>query len=491
MKRIFIAAFLFSTYFANAQSSLLNADFWKKTPTIESVKSEIAKGNSPSEANRGNHDVVSIAINNNAPLETILYLLEQEGNSVHKTTHDGRLYIHWAASRGNVELVKILIEKGSDIFRTDDKGAIPVSFAAANGQTNTEIYELLFKAGNNPKQKFQNGANLLLLSIANDKDLSLANYFTTKGLSLHDTDDLGNTAFDYAAKTGNIELLQSLLQKGVKYTDKALLFASQGTRGYSNNLDTYKYLVEQVKINPKAKGDNDENVLHNLVRKQNQEEIITYFINKGVDVNHADKDGNTVFMEAASGNNVAVLELILPKVKNINQINTKGMTALAHAISNGSAEVVSFLIKNKANVQAIDKDGNNLAYYLIQSFRAPRPGQKDEFSDKMNILKQAGVVFNASQHDKNTLYHLAIAKNDLNLLKKLDGLNIDINTVNTEGMTALHKAALVAKDDAILKYLIEKGAAKNMKTDFDETAYDLASENESLIENNTSLEFLN
>ena len=315
-------------------------------------------------------------------LETILYLLEQEGNSVHKTTHDGRLYIHWAASRGNVELVKILIEKGSDIFRTDDKGAIPVSFAAANGQTNTEIYELLFKAGNNPKQKFQNGANLLLLSIANDKDLSLANYFTTKGLSLHDTDDLGNTAFDYAAKTGNIELLQSLLQKGVKYTDKALLFASQGTRGYSNNLDTYKYLVEQVKINPKAKGDNGENVLHNLVRKQNQEEIITYFINKGVDVNHADKDGNTVFMEAASGNNVAVLELILPKVKNINQINTKGMTALAHAVSNGSAEVVSFLIKNKANVQAIDKDGNNLAYYLIQSFRTPRPGQKDEFSDK-------------------------------------------------------------------------------------------------------------
>ena len=30
-----------------------------------------------------------------------------------------------------------------------------------------------------------------------------------------------------------------------------------------------------------------------------------------------------------------------------------------------------------------------------------------------------------------------------------------------------------------------------MKTEFDETAFDLASENESLIENNTSLEFLN
>src|SRR5690606_30935539 len=207
------AAIFLSSFFSKAQNSLLNADFWKNTPSVEHIKQEIAKGNSPSEANRGNHDVVSIAINNNAPLQSILFLLEQEGNSVNKTTHDGRLYIHWAASKGNAELVKILIEKGSEINRTDDKGAIPISFAASNGQTNTAVYELLFKAGNNPKQKFQNGANLLLLSIAYDKDLKLAEYLTSKGLSLNDTDDFGNTAFDYAARTGDIQFLKKLLSK--------------------------------------------------------------------------------------------------------------------------------------------------------------------------------------------------------------------------------------------------------------------------------------
>ncbi len=102
MKRIFIIALLLSTYFSNAQNALLNADFWKKSPDLTTVKAEIANGNNPAEANRGNHDVVSIAINNNAPFETITYLIDQEGNSVDKTTHDGRLYIHWAASRGNV-----------------------------------------------------------------------------------------------------------------------------------------------------------------------------------------------------------------------------------------------------------------------------------------------------------------------------------------------------------------------------------------------------
>lgn len=490
MKRLFIAAFMLSTYITHAQSSLLNADFWKKSPDVSAVKTEITKGNSPSEANRGNHDVVSIAINNNAPLETIIYLLGQEGNSVSKNTHDGRIYLHWAASKGNAPLVKYLIEKGSDIHRTDDKGATPISFAAGNGQTNTEVYDALFKAGNDPKQKFQNGANLLLLSIAYDKELKLATYLTGKGLSFKDTDDLGNTAFDYAARTGDVALLKTLLQKGVKKTEKALLFAAQGTRSSVNNKETFSYLVDELKMNPNAIGDNGENVLHHLVKKKEQTAIVSYFLEKGTDVNQANKEGNTVLMEAAKAGNTAAMELILPKVKNLEQTNSKGMTALAEAVGYGSDEAVSYLIAKKANVHTTDKAGNNLAYYLIQSYKPARGEEKDVFTAKMNALQQAGFQLNTPQKDHSTLYHLAVAKNDANLLKKIDGLSVDINAKNSEGFTALHKAALIAKDDVLLKYLISKGAAKDIATEFDETAYDLASENETLTENNVSLDFL-
>ncbi len=489
MKKVLFIAMLLTAGIANAQNSLLDAAFWKKNPDVSTIQAEIKKGNSPSEANRGNFDPTTLAINNDAALETIKFLVQQEGNGVNKLTHDGRIYLHWAANKGNLEVVKFLLENGANIHLTDDKGATPIVFAASNGQANPALYEMFFKAGNDPKQKFKNGANLLLLGIPNDRELKLATFLETKGLSLKDTDGLGNTAFNYAARSGDVQFLQKLQKKGIKFDGRALIVASQGSRGSSATLETYKYLVEDLKLSPNSVGDNGENVLHNLIKKPKQEDIIAYFLAKGTDVNHQDKAGNSVLMEATRAN-VDVVKSFISNVKNVNATNAKGLSALHFAMENGTAEMVEFLLANGANVNAVDKNGNNLAYYWIQSYKPLKSGQKEEFQEKFNILQKAGFDFATPQKDGNTLYHLAVAKNDLNLFTKIQNLGADINAINKEGMTALQKAALTAKDAIILKYLVENGAKKDTKTEFDETAYDLAKENESLTANQVSLDFL-
>lgn len=514
MKKILIALLTFTAITAQAQkNTLLEQSFWQNQPDVNAVKAEIEKQNSPSQFNAMTMDPVVIAINAQAPTATIEYLLTQPGNDVGKLTHDGRTYLHWAANRGNAELVAYLLDKGSKVNILDSHGTTPLLFAAGSGQQNTKIYDLLLAHGDNLKTNISaDGANALLLAVANDKDLTLTNYFISKGLDLNSTDAAGNNALSYAAKSGNMEVLKTLVQKGIKPNANAMLMAAQGGGGRRGggsgaNLAVYQYL-ESLNAKPTATSKSGENVLHYLVRKPNQTEIIKYFLDKGVDVNQTNEEGNTVLMNAAAANrDTAVLAMLLLHAKKLNQANQNGATALAMAVRSNSSEMVSYLINKGASVNVLDKKGNNLAYYLVESYRPQnaqgfggmngqvpnRPANasvSDDFNLKLNILKQKGLDVAAPQKDGNTLYHLAVAKNDIALIKRLEPLGIDINSKNKEGLTVLHKAALISKDDSMLKYLISVGAKKDAVTNFKETAFDLASENESLSKNNVSVNFL-
>ncbi|MEX6690568.1 ankyrin repeat domain-containing protein [Danxiaibacter flavus] len=499
MKQLFLGIFTLATFSLHAQKNIFfDQSYWKTNPDLASVQAEVTKGNNPSESNRMGMDAVVYAINAKASPGVIKYLLDQKGNEVDKLTHDSRTYLFWAASKGNTEVIEYLISKGAKLNVEDSHGMTPISFAASSGQADTKVYDALLRAGANVKERNNDGASLLLLAIPNDNDLSLTNYFISKGLSLSDVDAAGNTAFNYAAKAGNINLMKALIQKGVKYSDNAMIMAAQGTRASANGIEVYQFL-ETLKIKPNAINRNGENALHYVARKPKQEEIIKYFISKGVDVNQVDKDGNTAFMNAAAANrDTATLELLVSRVKNINQVNKKGVSALDMAVRGNSADVVALLIGKGAGMNAVDADGNNLAYYLIQSYNpqafergAANGGTRaDDFGLKLKLLQDKGFNFTAPQKDGNTLYHLAVTKNDLSLLKRIEKLNVDVNAKNKEGLTPLHKAAMVSRDNEILKYLLSIGAQKEATTEFKETAYELAKENESFSKNNVSVDFL-
>ena len=490
MKYIFAVVFSVLALLVQSQqpNKLLESAFWQSKPDAEAVKAEVAKGANPAEMNGNSFDPTVMAINAGAPNEVVFYLLGQKGNEVGKVTHDSRNYIHWAASKGNVELVKYLLEKGASTSNEDSHGMTPLNFAVGGGQQNLEVYDLLIGKGADVKGDLNHdGANALLLGIGNDPDFKLTEYFISKGLDIHSKDAAGNTAFDYAARSGNIKVMNLLLTKGVKPTQNAMIMASQGTRRGANGIHVFQYL-DSLGVKTTASSATGENVLHNTVRRPGQLELVSWFLSKGVNAGQADNEGNTPFMNAAaSGKDTAVLDLLLAKVKNINQVNKKGLSALAMAVRTNSLPVIRYLLSKGSDIKTTDADGNNLVYYVVQSYNARTA---EEFDGKMSLLAEQGLSLTAPQKDGSTLYHLAVAKNDLALLKKIEPLKADVNAKNKEGLTPLHKAAMTAKDDSILKYLLSVGAKRDLTTTFSETAFDLSQENEFLSKKKISTDFL-
>jgi len=484
-------------------NSLHNTEFWKGNPSLELLKTEIAKGNNPLEGNQMHMDAATLAINNNASTEVIQFLLSQPGIELNKAGHEKRTYLHWASMRGNVAIVDFLIKKGANIQVEDEHDLSPLYFAINNGSCSKELIDLFLKAGLDPQKKYKDGANLLLIAAPFDTNLEICNYLTSKGISIQSVDDQGATAVDYAARKGNIAGMKALLDKGVKGTNQALLMAAQGTRREANGVDVYRYLIEALKLKTTVTDKAGNSPLHLITRKQNQAEVAAYLLSKGADANARNVDGDNVLMLAAAGRDTELVKTVLPHTKQINTQNSKGVSALCAAVANSNIEIIRLLIDNKADIQVTDKAGNHLGYYLMQSYRAaggrggraagntPQQSPLDAFNEKLQLLQSKGLELSSPQKDGSTLLHYAATKGDVQLAKSIYALGgIDINAQNDDGQTALHRAAITAQNDQILKYLLSIGADKTIKTSFDETAYDLLKNNEYFRKQNIDSSFL-
>lgn len=492
---IFSLATLCTAATGFAQNNVfLDRLYWKTNPSIEKIEADIASGNDITALNSNMFDAVCYALLEKTDNAIVKHLLSKKGNEVDKITHDGRTYIFWAAYRNNLEIMEHLVANGAKANIKDSHGYSVINFAARAGQTDTKLYDFLLQHDADIHDTTNNGANALLLVAPSVSDYATFEYFNSKGLDLKSTDTDGNGLFHYAARGGDVEILKTLIAKGLPYKNlnksngNAVLMASEGVDNPKNGLATFKYL-ETLGLEPNVTDDQGRNPLHSIAHDSDDLTLFKYFIAKGVDINQQDKNGkgDSPFMNAANSNELKVVKFLADYVKDINTTDETGRSALAMAVNNNSPEVVEFLLQKGADITATDKKGNSLGYYLLNNFDPEKP---EKFEEKLKLLQEKGLPLNTPQNNGNTLVHIAAQENNIKLLERLESFNIDVNKKNNEGNTALHVAAMSSNNDAILKYLISKGADKTVKTDFEETVYDLASENELLKESKIGLEFL-
>lgn len=480
---ILLLAFSWSPLFSQSENLLLDRTFWKSQPDLATVQAKVAEGHDPKAMTSAAFDGAIYAMLEQAPYEVIKYMLDQQDDPANKLTHDGRTYLMWAAYAGQKKATQYLIDLGSDLGWVDDHGYATIPFCATTGMMDPEIYDLLIDKGADIEATNRDGANAILLIAKHlGDDHSMIDYFQAKGLSMATTDYDGNGLFNYAAIMGNITLMEKAIEWKLPYKEpnakggNAMIFASQGYRGSVNDLDVYEFLAEQG-VPANVVTNDGETPLHNIAFRTKNPAVYAFFIERGVDINQEDADGNTMFLNATRGGNTAIVWAYMDQVSDLNHTNKDGHSALTFAVRSNQPELIQKLIDAGAETAVIDKAGNNLLAHLFERYTTQK---QDAFLQSLGLLITNKVDVHAAQADGNNLIHIAVDKGDVFLLDQAVALGVDINAKNENGLTPLHFAAMKAKDANLLTLLMQKGADASIKTDFEESVYDLAAENELL-----------
>ena len=494
MKSLITLLSLISFLCADAQNTnkFLDRNFWKSEPSVLDIKNNIKEGNNPTEKGPSSFDGVAYAIIDNAPIESIKYMLSLEGNPVTKRTHGGVQYLQWAAYKGNLEVMKHLLKLGANPNASTSRGTNMLLMAAIGGVQKSAVYDLILKEGISLNYTNMSGSNaLLLLSGATIKDTSIFQYFIDKKISLDIVDKDGNNLFFYAAKGGNIKTMKFWRQKGVAYNainnkgENAVLFASQGMKRKALRLDVFKYLSEELDIEVDQVSWEGKTPLH-LSARRGSPELFNFFMSKGVSANQIDKNGNIALINAVAGSR-GNLEKILANSNNIAHQDKLGKSAITIAIERGKKENFDFLLSKAVDLNVKDIFGNDLMYYVFKSHTIKKTEVTQHFINSLNL---AGLNGKKTYENGNTLAHIAIEKHSVFLLEKAIEMGTNINFKNNINISPLHLAAMKAKNKELIDVLLNNGAEKNTFTDFNESPYDLALQNELLNKGNIDFAYL-
>ena len=494
MKSLFTLLSLISFLCVHAQNTnkFLDRDFWKSEPSVLDIKNSIREGNDPTEKASSAFDGVAYAIIDNAPLESIKYMLSIEGNPVTKPTHGGVKYLQWAAYKGNIEVMEHLLKLGADPNASTSRGTNMLLMAAIGGVQKTAVYDLILKEGISLDYANISGSNaLLLLSGAALENTAILQYFIDKKMSLDTEDKDGNNLFFYAARGGNIKTMKFWRQKAVAYNDlnfkgeNAVLFASQGMKRKALRLEVFKYLSEELNIEVDQVSWEGKTALHLSARRGNPE-LFNFFISKGVSANQIDTNGNIALINAAAGSKEN-LEKILAHSNNSLHQNQQGKSAIMIAIEKGKKENFDFLLSKGVDLNIKDVFGNDLMYYVFKFHNSKKKEVTQHF---LNQLSSAGLNGKKMYENGNTLAHIAIEKHSIFLLKKAIEMGTNINFKNKINISPLHLAAMTSKNKELIDVLLNNGAEKNTLTEFNESPYDLALQNELLNKENIDFAFL-
>jgi ankyrin repeat protein len=146
------------------------------------------------------------AISRNGTVAEMKELIEKNPNSINEKNENGFTPLILACYRGNNLVATFLVNKVKDIDATSDMGTALMACAVKG---NVEIAKLLLEKGCNPNITDANGTTALIYA-TQFKNTELIKALLKHNADKTKIDKKGKTAFEYAVFSGNEEIINLL-----------------------------------------------------------------------------------------------------------------------------------------------------------------------------------------------------------------------------------------------------------------------------------------
>jgi hypothetical protein len=205
-----------------------------------------------------------------------------------------------AVNQRNLSNIKFILDKGADInYETDGKNILMIT------KFDIDIAEYLIEKGLYVNHRDNSGNNLLYyvinsVNITADGKIKIIKLLMDKNIYMNNTNNRGlNTIAEYLCKNHNIDkVILNFLFEHIKNTDNynySLAYFERINMGYQPDCETINILIKNG-ANFNVCASSNRTILHLITQKYSDclsyyNDVISTFINCGVDINAIDGSG--------------------------------------------------------------------------------------------------------------------------------------------------------------------------------------------------------
>jgi ankyrin repeat protein len=412
---------------------------------------------------------------------------------------DGTPALHWIVRVDDLETARLLTRAGADATHADRYGVTPLSLACANG--NAAMIRLLLEVGADPNTVDPTG-EAALMTASRVGAVDAVRVLLDHGAVLDARDPaFQQTALMLAVRENHPDLVRLLVERGAQVNAKTRT-GETPKWVLPNSVPGFGHGVGIVRggLPPRGSRAPIPGGLSPLLyaARDGRLETARILLTAGADVNQTDANGITPLLMAITNNHIDVARLLMDHGADIHATDWYGRTVLWAAVETRNMDVdnatfdnsvdrapfldlIKVLLERGANPNVRMKEVPPIRRAMLRitgslswvDFTGQTPFLTAALSGDLSVMRLL-LAHGADPHiptfegttplmaaaGVNWVFYQTFDEGPQALLEAVKlcwELGMDVNAVNSMGLTALHGAANRGSDD-IIQFLVEKGA---------------------------------